>query len=584
MRVARLVYSAFMVSLFLLYSTRVEGQAICADSSDDDDDENDVVVKNPNYVGKISVLAAPSDDESDDDAEDTDESEEYGMEAKTAIEKALFKSKKLPKQALKVFRKHRLEITIVVALVAFRREIGLALYKMFSEPIRDPGTGEIVARAIAIRPTSVLKLVVFIDVMRRLQTNKVGKGTPLLAFLLLAGSGNPIFVTLLSKLLAPSNPAYIPPIEQHFTFERLNERYQKDGMALQKAIDPSITGDSPLLSGRNMTLANILTGHQATDKPATSFNDTLIIMDMTEMDSSVSQMKTLRDEVSFLLSNYRTKAMDARHNATNEPAAELEVVVILESPGGSASDYALASQQILRLRNEPGIKVTICVDKVAASGGYMIACTSSPGRLFAAPFAVLGSIGVIGQTVNIQKTLEGWGIQPLVFRGGRDKAPVGLIGEVTTEGLEKVQGMVDDTHRAFKRHVASARPVVAARIEELATGDTWLGYDALDVGLIDRIVTSDEYIAERMTQGARVLKLVQLVRPRYPFSRPTTASQLSQSRLPGSRSLFAALDDLGSLMDRMSKTLSRFVVDDLDTFPKTMAANDIRLSGQGCSM
>jgi ClpP class serine protease len=104
------------------------------------------------------------------------------------------------------------------------------------------------------------------------------------------------------------------------------------------------------------------------------------------------------------------------------------------------------------------------------SGGYMIACTSSPGRLYAAPFAVLGSIGVVGQTVNIQKTLEGFGVQPLVFRGGRDKAPVGLLGEITEEGLAKVQDMVDSTHRAFKRHVVESRPAMRSTIDEVATG------------------------------------------------------------------------------------------------------------------
>jgi serine protease SohB len=205
----------------------------------------------------------------------------------------------------------------------------------------------------------------------------------------------------------------------------------------------------------------------------------------------------------------------------------------------------------------------------------MIACTSSPGRLFAAPFAVLGSIGVIGQSFNIQKTLEGWGVKPLVFRGGRDKAPVGLIGEVTKEGLAKVQDMVDDTHRAFKRHVVSARPIIADRIEDLATGDVWLGYDALDVGLIDRIVTSDEYIFERMGQGARVLKLVQLIRPKFPFAPPTTSSMMNQARMTGSRSLVTVLDDFRSLLDRVSKSLGVFGVDDVHALTKAMTMNDI---------
>jgi serine protease SohB len=158
----------------------------------------------------------------------------------------------------------------------------------------------------------------------------------------------------------------------------------------------------------------------------------------------------------------------------------------------------------------------------------MIACTSSPGKLYAAPFAVLGSIGVVGQTVNIQKTLESWGVRPLVFRGGRDKAPIGIIGEVTKDGMAKVQGMIDDTHRAFKRHVATARPVIADRIEELATGDVWVGYDAIEVGLVDRLISSDEYIGERMAEGARVLKLVQVMRPRYPFQSPTTAGTFAR--------------------------------------------------------
>ena len=129
------------------------------------------------------------------------------------------------------------------------------------------------------------------------------------------------------------------------------------------------------------------------------------------------------------------------------------------------------------------------------------------------PFAVVGSIGVIGQSFNIHKTLEGWGIRSLVFRGGKDKAPVGLVGEITEEGMEKVQQMVDDTHKAFKRHVAEARPVIAEQIDEYATGQVWLGYDAEKAGLVDRLGTTDEYLDERILQGAKVLRLARLAAP-----------------------------------------------------------------------
>jgi signal peptide peptidase SppA len=565
MRALRFTCLIALTALFLCsWSENVEANEL-GDSEDENEDE--IVVKNPHFD-----KAASREDSDDDEEEDDDPNE---ADVKSTVEKALAKTRKAPRKTLKLMRKYRLEITIVVALFAFRREIGSLIWRVFSKPVQDPETGEIFRRAVPISPTAILKLLIFADVIRRLKSNGgADKSSPLATLLLVTSTGNPLLGALLTKMLAPSNPAYIPPIQQHFTFERLNERYTIDGMALQKAIDP--TG-SP---SQNATLGRSFLGHNERSMP--SYNETVIIMDMTELDSSVSRMSILRDEVSFLLSNYRNKAMGQQPQSSNETEAlteELEIIVVLESPGGSASDYALASQQVLRLRNEPGIKVTICVDKVAASGGYMIACTSSPGRLFAAPFAVLGSIGVIGQSFNIQKTLEGWGVTPIVFRGGRDKAPVGLIGEVTKEGLAKVQDMVDDTHRAFKRHVVSARPIVADRIEDLATGNVWLGYDALDVGLIDRIVTSDEYISERMGQGARVLKLVQLLRPKFLFSPPTTSSMTNQARMTGSRSLVTVLDDFRSLLDRVSKSLGAFGVDDVHALTKAMTMSDIRAAG-----
>eukprot|EP00957_Ditylum_brightwellii_P195593 14903646-Ditylum_brightwellii.AAC.1 len=316
-------------------------------------------------------------------------------------------------------------------------------------------------------------------------------------------------------------------------------------------------------------LSKLLTTTESLGKSAGEYNSTVIILDLQNLDTSVSSMSVLRDQVSFLLTHIRENGEEqgvlnnvlaaleevtkmnhnngtggaedknqtsviSETNVTSESEdenttaslvtlsreencndktssannhAQIEVIILLESPGGSASDYGLAASQIGRLRDEPNVSVTICVDKVAASGGYMMACMSSPGRLYAAPFAVLGSIGVIGTAINVHNVLQKWGVRPLVFRGGKDKAPVGTIGEVTKEGMAKVQDMIDKTHAAFKRHVVSARPAMAPHVEKVATGDVWLGQDALDVGLIDRIVTSDEYIGQRLREGARILKL-----------------------------------------------------------------------------
>ena len=187
---------------------------------------------------------------------------------------------------------------------------------------------------------------------------------------------------LLRLLLPEKNTAYVPPIRQHYTFERLNERYQKDGMAFQKAAaDQQKKKQSHFMARQQRGLNLSSQMHNVTSlseyirmsafhkQPAvtkqvetTSMrNETIVIMDWTDLDSSISQMEVLRDEVSFLLDTHQKTAND-----TDSPKLD-EVVLLLESPGGSAADYSLASHQILRLRNS-GIKVTACVDKVAASG------------------------------------------------------------------------------------------------------------------------------------------------------------------------------------------------------------------------
>ena len=213
----------------------------------------------------------------------------------------------------------------------------------------------------------------------------------------------------------------------------------------------------------------------------------------------------------------------------------------------------------------------------------MIACTSSPGRLYASSMAVLGSIGVLGQTFNIHKVLEGWGVRPLVFRGGKDKAPVGLIGEVTEEGIAKVQDMIDKTHRAFKRHVTECRPVLASDIEELASGDIWLGYDALELGLVDQIVTSDEYLQERISTGARVLKLVQVIRPRYPFQQPRTTSLLAKNAAKmGCRSFISLMSGFGTFLDKLLDVYGACISEpNAGQMPITQSAggSNIRLGG-----
>lgn len=169
-----------------------------------------------------------------------------------------------------------------------------------------------------------------------------------------------------------------------------------------------------------------------------------------------------------------------------------EVVLRLESGGGMVHSYGLASSQLARIR-QAGIPLTICIDKVAASGGYMMACIGN--RIISAPFAILGSIGVVAQLPNVNRLLKKHDIDFEVLTAGEYKRTLTVFGENTEKGREKFQEDLDITHDLFKNFVARYRPQLA--IDEVATGEVWLGMAALDNQLVDELKTSDEYLSER---------------------------------------------------------------------------------------
>lgn len=196
----------------------------------------------------------------------------------------------------------------------------------------------------------------------------------------------------------------------------------------------------------------------------------------------------------------------------------MEVVLLLDSPGGTVQDYGLASSQLARIRNEPGMILTICVDRVAASGGYMMACQATPGRLYAAPFAMIGSIGVLMETINFNDVLKKYGIKPLVIKAGKSKAPLKQFGEVTTEELRLAQSDADSIHVAFQELVTRSRPnvnVTPAWIKKVCTGAVFLGTEAAELGLVDEIMTSDEFVSRRIASGDRVLRLLPYRGPQF---------------------------------------------------------------------
>ncbi|NWN90510.1 protease SohB [Marinobacter adhaerens] len=173
-----------------------------------------------------------------------------------------------------------------------------------------------------------------------------------------------------------------------------------------------------------------------------------------------------------------------------EPGKD-EVVIRLESGGGLVHSYGLAAAQLDRIRNK-GIHLTACVDKVAASGGYMMACVAD--RIVASPFAILGSIGVVAQLPNFHRLLKKNSVDFEVLTAGEHKRTMTIFGENTDKGRQKFLEDLDDTHNLFKDYVSERRPGVD--ITAVATGDIWFGQRALEVNLIDEIKTSDEYLIE----------------------------------------------------------------------------------------
>lgn len=178
-----------------------------------------------------------------------------------------------------------------------------------------------------------------------------------------------------------------------------------------------------------------------------------------------------------------------------------EVLVRLESSGGMVHSYGLAASQLQRIRDKE-IPLTVCVDKVAASGGYMMACIAN--QLLAAPFAIVGSIGVIAQIPNVHRLLKKHDIDFETLTAGEYKRTLTVFGENTEKGRHKFQQEIQETHDLFKDFVLRHRPALV--IDSVATGEVWFGQKAIEHGLIDAIRTSDDYLYERHV-GADIYKV-----------------------------------------------------------------------------
>ncbi|MDH3614038.1 MAG: protease SohB [Gammaproteobacteria bacterium] len=246
--------------------------------------------------------------------------------------------------------------------------------------------------------------------------------------------------------------------------ESINKKYKSLASALRKAV---LKKDERKKEAKEEKKRDKAEAKGTTDRPRS------FVINF-KGDLKASAVPSLREEVSAILDVATT---------------DDEVIVRLENHGGVVHEHGLAASQLARIRDRD-IPLAVCVDKVAASGGYLMACVAS--KIYAAPFAILGSIGVLAQIPNFNRLLDSHGVDFEQITAGKYKRTVTMFGENTDEDRAKLKEELEDVHTLFKAAVSKYRPDLD--LDKVATGEHWYGTTALELGLADEIKTSDELL------------------------------------------------------------------------------------------
>jgi len=256
--------------------------------------------------------------------------------------------------------------------------------------------------------------------------------------------------------------------------EKLNDKYRQRSRKLQSALLPKAALRKALKLEKQHDKEAAAAAGKADEAEA---RRRVFVLDF-KGDIRATGVTALREEISAVLAVARSKD---------------EVVLRVENFGGAVHEHGLAASQLRRLRDRE-ISLTVIVDKGAASGGYLMACIAN--KIIAAPFAVIGSIGVIAQIPNFHRLLDARGVDFEQVTAGRYKRTVTMFGRNTDEDRAKLREELEDVHALFKNMVASHRP--ALDIEAVATGEHWYGTQAKELGLVDALETSDDYLIRAM--------------------------------------------------------------------------------------
>ncbi|WP_348672089.1 protease SohB [uncultured Abyssibacter sp.] len=259
--------------------------------------------------------------------------------------------------------------------------------------------------------------------------------------------------------------------------QSLNERYE----ALSDAVIDTIADEPARKQRQKARKAEEKRRKKASKLGKSETRPKLFVIDF-DGDIKASGTDALRHEVTAVLQ-------------TAEPGDE--VLLRLESSGGMVHGYGLAASQLARLRDH-GIRLTIAIDKVAASGGYMMACVAD--RICCAPFAIVGSIGVIAQLPNFNRLLREHNVDFELHTAGEYKRTLTMFGENTEEGRAKFREELEEVHGLFKRFIEQFRPQLD--LNTVATGEHWFGTRAKELNLVDDVITSDDLLLKASREKA----------------------------------------------------------------------------------
>lgn len=256
---------------------------------------------------------------------------------------------------------------------------------------------------------------------------------------------------------------------------KLNNRYRD----MRRTLDQAVLDRNVLRRLRRSEKAG---KKKQKDKGADDDGRSRVYVLRFEGDIRASRVENLREEITAVLTLARPQ--------------QDEVVLCLESSGGLVHSYGLAASQLARVR-ERDIPLTAAVDRVAASGGYLMACVAD--RIVAAPFAVVGSIGVVAQLPNFHRFLKRHDVDVELHTAGEHKRTLTTLGENTHAGRRKFQQELDATHGLFKRFVHRYRP--SLDLDQVANGDHWFGEQAIELNLVDILQTSDDLLMAKADEA-----------------------------------------------------------------------------------